>query len=266
MTIDAGDFLLDHFANDRRIVSSIPQIANTNGGLRLLGQLGEKSRSKEIRGAALFALLDYEVDRIDYPLLGEPPLPADEAAAKFAVATDKLKKLGAEFADVNVSTRLGDSVPEAARKKLYFIDNLTVGKKAPDFECELLDGRKAKLSDFRGNVVVLDVWATWCAPCKAMIPHERELVERMKGKPFKLVSLSVDDEKATLTKFLEAEKMPWTHLWNGASGGFIEQYQIQFYPTIYVLDAEGTIRFKHVRGEKMDHAVGTLLGEMSRSN
>src|SRR5262249_5099057 len=162
-----------------------------------------------------------EVDRIDYPLLGEPPLPADEAAAKFAVATDKLKKLGAEFADVNVSTRLGDSVSEAARKKIYFIDNLTVGKKAPDFECELLDGRKAKLSDFRGNVVVLDVWATWCAPCKVMIPHERELVERMKGKPFKLVSLSVDDEKETLTKFLEAEKMPWTHLWNGASGGFV---------------------------------------------
>jgi peroxiredoxin len=266
MTVDAGDFLLDHFANDRKIVSSIPQIANTNGGLRLLGQLGERSPSKEIRGAARFALLDYEVDRIDYPLLGEPPLPADEAATKFAVATGKLKKLGADFADVNVSTRLGDSVAEGARKKIYFIDNLTVGKKAPDFECELVDGRKAKLSDFRGNVVVLDIWATWCAPCKAMIPHERKLVARMKGKPFKLVSLSVDDEKETLTKFLEAEKMPWTHLWNGASGGFVELYQIQFYPTIYVLDAEGTIRFKHVRSEKMDHAVETLLGEMSRSN
>src|SRR5262249_9673993 len=150
---------------------------------------------KEIRGAAHFALLDYEVDRIDKPLLGEAPLPAEEATARFAVALDELKKLGAEFADVNVSTRLGDSVAESARKKIDFINNLTVGKQAADFECELLDGTKAKLSDYRGNAVVLDVWATWCSPCKAMIPHERELVERMKGKPFKLVSLSVDDTK-----------------------------------------------------------------------
>jgi peroxiredoxin len=97
-----------------------------------------------------------------------------------------------------------------------------------------------------------------------MIPHEREMVEKLKSKPFKLVSLSADDKKDTLTKFLEKEEMPWTHLWNGsAKGNFLEQYQIRFYPTIYVLDAKGVIRFKHVRGAKMDEAVETLLKEMT---
>jgi len=188
---------------------------------------------------------------------------ADERAAKFAAATDKLKKLAAEFAGVKVSTRLGDSISEAAQKRIFFIDHLTVGKRAPEFECELLDGKKVKLSDFRGNVVVLDVWATWCAPCRAMIPHQRELVEKLKGKPFKLVSVSADDQKETLTKFLEKEKMPWTHLWSGASGGFIDEYQIDSYPTIYVLDAKGIIRYKHVRNEELANAAETLLKEMS---
>jgi hypothetical protein len=52
---------------------------------------------------------------------------------------------------------------------------------------------------------------------------------------------------------------------NGATGGFVEHYQIQFYPAIFVLDAMGTICFKHVRNDKMDHAVETLLKEMSGS-
>jgi thiol-disulfide isomerase/thioredoxin len=265
-TTDAADFIANALAENMKVVPAMPQIANTTGGLGLLGQLAEKSKRKEIRAAARFAILDYEVDRIDEPLLGEAPLPTEEATAKFAVALDKLKKLGAEFPDVNVSTRLGESVAEAVQKKIDFINNFTVGKRAPDFECELLDGKKAKLSDFRGNVVVLSVWATWCSPCKAMIPHERELVERMKGKPFKFVSLSVDDTKETLTEFLKYENMSWTHMWNGPAGGFIDQYQIQSYPTIYVLDAKGMIRFKHVKGEKLDHAVEALLKEMSGAN
>jgi len=263
MSIDAGDFIVSHFADDMSVVPQINQIAHTNGGLPLLSRLAERTGSKEIRGAVVFALLDYEVDRIDYPLIGTSELSAEEAAAKFTAAADKLKKLAADFAAVKVSTRLGNSIAEAATKKLYFIDNMTVGKKAPEFECELLDGKKAKLSDFRGNVVVLDVWTSWCTPCKAMIPHERELVERMKDKPFKLVSLSADDQKETLTKFLEKEKMPWTHMRNGAEGGFVDQYQIQSFPTIFVLEAKGMIRHKHVRGEKMDQAVESLLKEMS---
>lgn len=222
-----------------------------------------KTTSKEIRGAARFTLLDVEVDSIETSS-SEKPLSAEEVAAKYATVRKKLKQLDADFAGVKVATRLGNSVSEATQKKIYFIDHMTVGKEAPDFECELLNGKKAKLSDFRGNVVVLDVWATWCGPCRAMIPHERELVEKLKSKPFKIISLSVDDKKETLTQFLEKEKMPWTHVWNGAQGGMVDLYQIQFYPTIYVLDTGGTIRFKNVRNEKMQHAVEALLEEMSR--
>jgi hypothetical protein len=98
-----------------------------------------------------------------------------------------------------------------------------------------------------------------------MIPHERKLVERLKGKPFALVSISADAKKETLTNFLEKEPMPWTHWWNGATGGILSDWDVEYFPALYVLDAKGVIRYKDVRGEKMDEAVDALLKEMEES-
>jgi thiol-disulfide isomerase/thioredoxin len=145
---------------------------------------------------------------------------------------------------------------------MFFINNLTIGKVLPDSVCEDLDGKKVKISDYRGKVVVLDIWATWCGPCVAMIPHERELVKKLKDKPFTFISLSADDEKETLVKFIEKEPMPWTHWWNGKGKGPVETYKVRFFPTIYVLDEKGVIRFKHVREAAMDKAVEELLKEI----
>jgi thiol-disulfide isomerase/thioredoxin len=139
--------------------------------------------------------------------------------------------------------------------------DLSIGKPAPEVVSQGLDGKAVKLSALKGKVVVLDIWATWCAPCKAMIPHEREMVERLRNKPFVLVSISADENKETLTRFLAREKMPWTHWWNGSEGGILEDWDVQGYPTIYVLDARGVIRHKDIRGKKLEDAVNKLLEE-----
>ena len=94
-----------------------------------------------------------------------------------------------------------------------------------------------------------------------MIPHEREMVERLKDKRFALVSISADDKKETLTDFLAKEKMPWTHWWNGSEGGIIKAWDVQQFPTIYVIDAQGVIRHKDLRGEELEKAVNALLEE-----
>lgn len=84
-------------------------------------------------------------------------------------------------------------------------------------------------------------------------------MERLNGKPFALVSISADAEKNTLTDFLAEEPMPWTHWRNGAEGKLIDTLSIMHYPTIFVLDGNGVIRYKEIRGEELEKAVNTLL-------
>ncbi len=141
------------------------------------------------------------------------------------------------------------------------VSDLSIGNVAPEIKIPDLDGKSASLFALKGKVVVLDIWATWCPPCRAMIPHERKMVERLRDKPFALVSISVDEKKKTLTDFLAREPMPWTHWWNGTEGGVIEAWDVRYYPTIYVIDARGVIRHKDLKGEELEKAVNALLEE-----
>jgi len=134
----------------------------------------------------------------------------------------------------------------------------------PNIESEDLKGSKVQLKDYKGKVVVLDIWATWCVPCKAMIPHERELVKKLKDKPFTFISISADKTKDTLTEFLKENPMPWTHWWNGETGGILKEWNIQRFPTIYVVDAKGIIRYKDIRGKELEEAVEKLLAEVKQ--
>ena len=155
-----------------------------------------------------------------------------------------------------------DVLKQTLREKYAdIVNDLSIGCPMPAFASEDLEGKTVTLADLKGKVVVLDIWTTWCGPCKAMIPHEREMVERLKDKPFALVSISFDAEKRALTDFLAKEKMPWTHWWNGAQGKLGDTLNIEGFPTIFVLDPAGTIRYKGLRGEKLEKAVNTLLAE-----
>ncbi len=97
-----------------------------------------------------------------------------------------------------------------------------------------------------------------------MYPHERSLVKRLAGKPFALIGVNSDSDREALKKVLKKENITWRSFWNGGGtqGPISSKWNVTGWPTIYVLDHKGVIRYKNVRGEAMDKAVDTLLKEM----
>src|SRR5438132_7439049 len=97
-----------------------------------------------------------------------------------------------------------------------------------------------------------------------MYPHERSLVKRLDGKPFALLGINSDPDKVALKKEMEKEEITWRSVWDrDTSGPIATAWNVHGWPTIYVLDHKGIIRYKSVRGEAMDKAVDTLLQEMA---
>ena len=97
-----------------------------------------------------------------------------------------------------------------------------------------------------------------------MYPHERSLVKKWADKPFALLGINSDIDKTELKKVLEKEEITWRSFWNGpqgTNGPISKKWNVHSWPTIYVLDQKGVIRYKNVRGEKMDEAMDKLLKE-----
>jgi peroxiredoxin len=96
-----------------------------------------------------------------------------------------------------------------------------------------------------------------------MYPHERSLVKRLEGKPFALLGINSGDSKEQLKKALDKENITWRSWFDGACDGPIATtWNVNSWPTIFVLDEKGVIHYKNVRGEAMDKAVNTLLAKM----
>jgi len=97
-----------------------------------------------------------------------------------------------------------------------------------------------------------------------MYPHERSLVKRLAGKPFALIGINSDSDRAALKKVLEKENISWRSFWDGGStqGPIATRWNVTGWPTIYVLDGKGVIRYRDVREKELDEAVDKLLEEL----
>jgi peroxiredoxin len=124
---------------------------------------------------------------------------------------------------------------------------LAIGELAPDFELETLDGKKVKLSDFRGKKVILNFWATWCPPCKAEIPHMQKYYEKFaKEDNFEIVAVNLTSQQEKVKyvkKFVKTYEMTFPVLLD-TEGEQMRTYEIYTIPTTYFLDTKGIIQKK----------------------
>ncbi len=101
-----------------------------------------------------------------------------------------------------------------------------------------------------------------------MYPHERSLMKRLAGRPFALLGINSDRDRDALKEVMKTENITWRSWWDGGStrGPIASAWNVRGWPTIYVLDGQGKIRYKNVRGEAMDKAVDTLLAELGNES
>lgn len=115
------------------------------------------------------------------------------------------------------------------------------GKPSPDFEAVDVDGRQWSLSDFRGKYVYIDMWATWCAPCRRELPHLKALEEKFRDAQIAFVGLSIDGQKENWEKMVKGGTMCGTQLYIGPGSSFQRAYNISGIPRFILLDREGKI-------------------------
>jgi len=137
------------------------------------------------------------------------------------------------------------------------------GSKAPDFKLKGVDGREYTLSSFRGKVVLLDFFATWCGPCRAMTPRLAELRQMYPSEDFVIISVDLGESIDKVREFAEEEGMSWIVLVD-PHGNVGSAYGIRAIPTLVLVDKDGTVAWIHVgltSTAAVSREVSKLLGQ-----
>jgi thiol-disulfide isomerase/thioredoxin len=149
--------------------------------------------------------------------------------------------------------------------------NLVSGKKALEFEAKQTDGATVKFpTTYKGKLVMLDFWATWCPPCRAEIPGLVKTYNKYHDKGFDVLGISLDqmNQGEKLAKFTEEYKMPWPQVYDGKywTSKVAVQYNIDSIPQAFLVDGDtGQIvaSGQNLRGENLDQTIETALAKKS---
>ena len=135
-----------------------------------------------------------------------------------------------------------------------------IGQPATDFQVTGLNGEKLSLEKYRGQVILLDFWATWCGPCIVEIPNVKKTYEKYKDQKFQIIGISLDRSKEPLEAYIEKEGLAWIHYWDNTQK-VSRLYKVRAIPSTFLIDGEGVIRKTNLRGHALEHAVADLVKE-----
>lgn len=140
---------------------------------------------------------------------------------------------------------------------------LAVGKTFPDFAVTDTAGKPLSVSAYKGKVVLIDFWATWCGPCVVELPNLLAAYEKHHDAGFEIIGISLDSDRSKLDNFVKQKKMNWPQHFDGKGwqNELAQKYGINSIPATYLLDREGKIVGVGLRGNKLEEAVAAALAK-----
>lgn len=142
------------------------------------------------------------------------------------------------------------------------LSKVSIGQKAPDFAANTINGTNVHLYDVLGKgYVLIDFWASWCAPCRKENPNLIKLYEKYKAKNFEIVGVSLDNKTEPWINAIEKDGLQWAQ-WidkNAWAGEGVKNYGVRLIPSNFLIDKEGVIVAKNLKGEDLEHFLSDLL-------
>jgi len=158
----------------------------------------------------------------------------------------------------------GSAAAEKAKGQIARIEiqmALVAGSEFPPFSFTNLAGKEISLVDYRGQVVLIDFWATWCPPCVADMPDVIALYQEFHDKGFEIIGISLDKDMEKLQAYLLKNGMTWPQYFDGKAWGndLSNRYGVSSIPATFLLDRKGVIIGRNLRGERLKAAVAKAL-------
>ena len=122
---------------------------------------------------------------------------------------------------------------------------------SPALSLEDLGGKRHALADYRGQVILVNFWASWCPPCILEMPDMQRLSQRLAGKPFSILAVNVGESTGTIWKFLGKVKVDFTLL-RDSDGQAAGDWEVTTYPTSFLVDGRGELRYFAQGARKWD--------------
>ncbi|HEY1065750.1 MAG TPA: thioredoxin-like domain-containing protein [Pirellulales bacterium] len=295
--IDAAERLakLDSPAEDKRLairakfaaLATMREAGVDDAGKRLLDWAAEHKDSADpaIATDATLVFLEEKLKTADLANLEQLPALLDEIRAFLASQPD-LDSRHLELASRTVSvinaikddplaadayTEFGKAFSKSKNRELsaYGAKLTKLGSKMSflikplELEGDLVDGGKLDWASYRGKIVLIDFWATWCGPCVAEIPSVKTLYSAYHDKGFEIVGISLDDDAEELKKFLLENGMTWPQLHvDGGKHPMAEKYNVRAIPTMILVGKDGKVLKASARGPKLAEALKELFGPL----
>jgi len=167
-----------------------------------------------------------------------------------------IAKVRKDFSKHNMIKTINDALDEFA----VALDKPGIGDPV-DIQFEAIDGRKVDVADMKGKVVLLDFWATWCAPCIRAMPEVIALYDEFHEKGFDVIGISLDSEKKRLEDYIKREKIAWPQYFDGKGweNDIAAKFGVEAIPATHLIGPDGLIAAVDASGDELREKIAELL-------